>query len=253
VGRVRVPLAARVVNPAIKGHQNILFREMLDEFVPPAWATQVVVSADAAFAAKATLKLIQQKGWDYVFGLARTWKLADGTHLRDLARYTPKSCYHRVASYKPDRRRKDYWVFRRQASVQPLGDVTILLSKKRRNDGPKRIKLIVTNLNEAKSGEILSHFAQRWGVEVTFKELKSELHLGQMQVTKEPERVRHALLLPILAYLLLLRLYSREISSREGFSLWQLKRRFIADVYQEQQNRSDKRWQKRLDQYRAAA
>jgi Transposase DDE domain len=252
-GRVRVPLAARVVNPAIKGHQNILFREMLDEFVPPAWATQVVVSADAAFAAKATLKLIQQKGWDYVFGLARTWKLADGTHLRDLARYTPKSCYHRVASYKPDRRRKDYWVFRRQASVQHLGDVTILLSKKRRNDGPKRIKLIVTNLNEAKTGEILSHFARRWGVEVTFKELKSELHLGQMQVTKEPERVRHALLLPILAYLLLLRLYSREISSTEGFSLWQLKRRFIADVYQEQQNRSDKRWQKRLDQYRAAA
>ena len=63
-GRWRIPVEARVVDPVIKGHQNILFRDMLAEFVPPAWTTQVIVSADAAFAAKATLKLIQQKGWD---------------------------------------------------------------------------------------------------------------------------------------------------------------------------------------------
>ena len=252
-GRWRIPVAARVVDPQIKGHQNILFRQMLSEFVPPAWATQVIVEADAAFAAKATLQLIQQQGWDYVFGLARTWKLADGTSLRNLARHPPQSCYHRVACYKPDHRRKDYWVFRRAARVQHLGDVTILLSKRRRNSGPKQMKLIVTNLNEAKTGEILSHFARRWGVEVTFKELKSGLPLGQMQVTKEPERVRHALLLPIMGYLLLLRLYGRELSAAENFSLWQLKRRFIDDVYQEQQNRSDQRWEKKLDQYRAAA
>ena len=119
-----------------------------------------------------------------------------------------------------------------------------------------RLSLYQHNLCDFKStetGEILSHFARRWGVEVTFKELKSGLPLGQMQVTKEPERVRHALLLPIMGYLLLLRLYGRELSAAENFSLWQLKRRFIDDVYQEQQNRSDQRWEKKLDQYRAAA
>jgi hypothetical protein len=252
-GRFRIPVAAGVVDPKITGHQNILFRQMLDELVPPSWATQVIVEADAAFAAKATLQLIRQKGWDYVFGLARTWRLADGTALRHLARHTPKSCYRRVASYKPDGRRKDYWVFRRSASVRHLGDVTILLSKRRHNDGPKQIKLIVTNLNEAKTGDILSYQARRWGIEVTFKELKSGLHLGQMQVTKAPERVRHALLLPVLAYLLLLRLYGQQLSPTQGCSLWQLKRRFMEDLYQEQQNRSDRRWQTKLDQYRAAA
>jgi hypothetical protein len=252
-GRCRIPVAASVVDPRIQGHQNELFRDMLRALVPPAWTQQVIVEADAAFAAKATLELIRQQGWEYVFGLARTWKLADGTSLRDLARHTPKSCYRRVASYKPDGRRRDYWVFRRSASVRHLGDVTILLSKRRRNDGPKQIKLIVTNLNEAKTGDLLSHFARRWGLEVTFKELKSGLHLGQMQVTQAPERVRHALLLPILAYLLLLRLYGRELSPTEGFTLWKLKRRFIDDVYQEQQTRSDQRWQKKLDQHRAAA
>jgi hypothetical protein len=72
-------------------------------------------------------------------------------------------------------------------------------------------------------------------------------------VTKRPERVRHAVLLPILAYLLLLHLYGRQLSPTEGFTLWQLKLRFIEDVYQEHQNRSDQRWQKKLDQYRTAA
>jgi hypothetical protein len=253
VGAFRIPVAASVVDPAIQGHQNRLFRDMLEAFVPPAWAQQVIVEADAAFAAKATLQLIQQKGWAYVFGLARTWKLNYGISLRHLAKYTPKACYHRVAAYKPDRRRRDYWVFRRPASVCHLGDVTILLSKRRRNDGPKQIKLIVTNLNEAKTGDLLSYHGRRWGVEVTFKELKSGLHGGQMQVTKAPERVRHALLLPVLAYLLLLCLYGRELSPTEGLTLWQLKRRFIGDVYQEHQRRSDQRWQRKLDQSRAAA
>jgi hypothetical protein len=253
-GRYRVPIRAAVVDPTIKGHQNLLFRQMLRDFVPPAWVKAVIVEADAAFAAKATLKSIADRGWSYVFGLARTWKLADGTHLRDLARHTTHTCYQRYVAHKPDGRRKCYWVFRRTARVRHLGQVTLLLSKRRQNDGPKRIKLIVTNLAEATTtGTILSHYHRRWGVEVAFKELKSGLHLGQMQVTKEPERVARGLLLPVLAYLLLLRLYGREFSTEQGVSLWQLKRRFTEEVYQEHYDRSEQRWRKKLDQYRAAA
>jgi hypothetical protein len=250
----RVPVRAAVVDPQIPGHQNLLFRQMLQDFVPPTWVKEVVVEAAAAFAAKATLKLIAEQGWGYVFGLARTWKLADGTHLRDVARHTTHGCYHRYVAHKPDGRRKCYWVFRRTAYVRHLGHVTILFSKRRRNDGPQRIKLIVTNLAEATTtGTILSHYHRRWGVEVAFKELKSGLHLGQMQVTKETQRVERGLLLPILAYLLLLRLYGREFSPEHGASLWQLKRRFTEEIYQEQYNRSEHRWRKKLDQYRAAA
>jgi Transposase DDE domain len=204
-GRFRVPVAAAVIDPKIKGDQNLLFRQMLTDFVPPSWAQEVIVEADAGFAAKATLKLIAERDWSYVFGLARTWCLEDGTHLSNLARHTTHACYHRYVSHKPDGRRKCYWVYRRTARVRHLGDVTILLSKRRQNDGPKRIKLIVTNLAEATTGTILSHYHYRWGVEVVFKELKSGLNLGQMQVTKDRLRVERGLLLPILAYLLLLR------------------------------------------------
>ena len=59
--------------------------------------------------------------------------------------------------------------------------------KKRRNLGPKRVKIIVTNLLEASAGTILSHYAWRWGVELTIKELKSGLHLGRMQGTNDAE------------------------------------------------------------------
>jgi hypothetical protein len=253
-GRYRVPVRAAVVDPKIKGHQNLLFRQMLQDFVPPAWVKAVVVEADAAFAAKATLNLIAEQGWGYVFGLARTWKLADGTHLRDVARYTTHACYHRYVAHKPDGRRKCYWVFRRTAYVRHLGHVTLLFSKRRPSDGPQRIKLIVTNLTEATTtGTLLSHYHRRWGVEVAVKELKSGLHLGQIQVTKESERVVRGLLLPVLAYLLLLRLYGREFSTEQGASLWQLKRRFTEEVYQEHYDRSEHRWRKKLDQYRAAA
>jgi hypothetical protein len=224
-GRYRVPVRAAVVEPTIKGHQTLLFRQLLQDFVPPAWVKRVIVEADAAFAAKATLTSITDRGWSYVFGLARTWELADGTHLRDLARHTTHACYQRYVAHKPAGRRKCYWVFRRTAHVRHLGHVTILLSKRRRNDGPQRIKLLVTNLHEATTGTILSHYHRRWGVEVTFKELKSGLHLGQMQVTKEPRRVERGLRLPVLAYLLLLRLYGREFAAEHDASIWQLKRK----------------------------
>jgi hypothetical protein len=114
--------------------------------------------------------------------------------------------------------------------------------------------LIVTNLAEATmTGTMLSPYPRRWGVEVAFKERKSGVHLGQIQVTKEPERGARGLLVPLLASLLLLRLYGRESSAEHGVSIWQLKRRFTEEVYQEQYDRSEQRWRKKLDQYRAAA
>ena len=165
-GRFRVPVALAPIDPTCRGHQNILFRQMLQNFVPPAWVRQVVVLADAGFAANATLRLITEKHSTYVFAVPRTRKFTNGKHLRDLVQHLPKSCYCRRASHKPDGRRRDYWVFTRRATLHNLGDVTMVLSKKRRNDGPKGVKIIVTNLTEASAGAILSMYAWRWGIEI---------------------------------------------------------------------------------------
>jgi hypothetical protein len=92
-------------------------------------------------------------------------------------------------------------------------------------------------------------------VEVTFKELKSGLHLGQTQVTGKENRVRHAMLLPVLAYLLLLRLYGSELEADEHFSLFTLKHRFMfmEDVFKERLDRSERKWRKNLDQLKVSA
>jgi hypothetical protein len=65
-----------------------------------------------------------------------------------------------------------------------------MLSKKRRNHGPKHVRLFVTNLLEVKAGTVLRLYAWRWGVEVTIKELKGGLHLGQIQVTRDKDHVK---------------------------------------------------------------
>jgi DDE family transposase len=250
---VRVPIALGLIDPKIRGHQNILFRQMLRDFVPPGWVRQIIVVADAGFAANETLRLIAKQHYAYVFAMPRTRKFTNGKHLRDLVQHLPKSCYHRRASTKPDGRRRDYWVFTRRATLHKLGDVTIVLSKKRRNDGPKKVKIIVTNLTKASAGALLSIYARRWGVEVMFKELKSGLHLGQMQVTKEAERVRHSVALSILAYLLLVRLYGGDETFGKEWSLFKLKERFSGEVAQDAVTRTERKWQRKLKQYKDVA
>jgi hypothetical protein len=151
---------------------------------------------------------------------------------------------------KPDGRRRDDWVYACRKSPHQIGDVTIVLSKQRRSDSPKKTKIIVTNLETATTADTLSHYARRWGVEVTFKELKSGLHLGRMQVTKEKARVARSVALPVLAYVLLLRLYGKE---EPQCGLFKLKQRFAVEVYKKQVTRTERRWQAKLDKYRLAA
>ena len=251
--RLRVPVALGLIDPHVRGHQNILFRQMLKTFVPPGWVQQVIVVADAGFAANATLRLITEQHYAYVFAMARTRKFTDGKYLRDLVQHVPKSCYQRRASYKPDGRRKDSWVFTRRATRHNLGDVTIVLSKKRRNHGPKGVKILVTHLTKASVGAICSIYARRWGVALTIKELKSGLHLGQMQVTKEAERVARSVALPVVAYLLLIRLYGHDALLAPEGSLFKLKARFTEDVVQEQVIRTERKWQRKLKQLRRVA
>ena len=252
-GRFRVPVALAPIDPQIKGHQNILFRQMLQDFVPPTWVRQMVVVADAGFAANATMRLITEKHYGYVFAMPRTRKFTNGKYLRDLVQHLPQGCYYRRASSKPDGRRQDYWVFVRHATLHNLGDVTIVLSKKRRNTGPKQVKIIVTNLTGATAGTILSIYARRWGVELTIKELKSGLHLGRMQVTNDKERVTRSVALSVLAYLLLVRLYGADEAVRQGGSLFKLKERFIGEVAQDAVQRTERKWQHKWNQFKHVA
>lgn len=249
----RIPIAIATIDPERKGHQNLLFRQMLRAFEPPAWLREVVVVADAGYPANATLQLITDLQWTYVFAMPRTRKFTNGKYVRDFVQYLPQSLYRRRATYKPDGKRQDYWVFMRQAALPQLGDVTIVLSKKRRNYGPKRVKIIVTNLLDASASAILSHYAVRWGVELTIKELKGGLHLGRMQVTEDADRVERSIVLPVCAYLLLVHLYGQEEAPPKAWSLFQLKQRFTEVFMQDQMKRVEQKWGRKWGKIKEAA
>jgi hypothetical protein len=249
----RIPIKVATIDPERKGHQNILFRQMLRDFEPPSWVREIVVLGDAGYPANPTLKLIKERGWTYVFAMPRTRKFTNGKYVRDLVQHLPKSLYRRRATYKPDGRRQDYWVFMRHAELHQLGDVTIVLSKKRRNLGPNRVKIIVTNLLDVSASAVISQYAVRWQVELTIKELKGGLHLGRMQVSQDAERVERSVVLPVCAYLLLIHLYGCEQAPSQGWSLFQLKQRFTETLMQDQVNRVEQKWQRKWNEIKEAA
>ena len=238
----RIPVDFRIVLP--KAHpdyktENQLFREMLKAFKPPAWAELVVVTADAAFASKDNMQLIQQldqsdpkRRWGFVFAIARTWNMDNGKSLSNLVKHIPHKAFQRIwiPHLTNDKVRKTYWVFRKRTRLRHIGDVTMVLSKKRPNASPKRTKILVTNLTELTARQVLSIYQRRWPIEILFKELKSGLGLGEHQVSKSIDRIEKSIGIAIIAYLTLIRARSRDIAPGKPWSIFQLKNNFTADL-----------------------
>jgi hypothetical protein len=224
----RIPLAFRLVKPkGSPGYQseNALLREMLQEVILPAWCKKVVVVADAAYPSRANLRAIQARGWFFVIAFPRTWKLANGQYLRDIVTHLPIHHYHqvRVPLLVPSARRRVFWTFAKRAELRQVGDVTVVLSRRRRNESPKHTKLLVTNLPQATAHLTVALYLRRWPVELCIKELKGVVGLGQAQVTKDAARVERSVAVAVMAYLLLLRLRAKQIKPGSSWSAFTLK------------------------------
>jgi len=242
----RLPVDFEIVRP--KDHpdyqkENELFWLMLSHFQPPAWAKVVIVLADAAFAAKENMQMIQARDkadphrrWSFIFAIARTWNMENGKSLKNLVKHTPHSCYRRtwIERLPGHRGRKTFWIFEKCTRLKHLGDVIVVLSKKRRNLGPRKTKLLVTNLLELSGRQVISLYQRRWAIEILFKELKSGLGLGEHQVTKKLPRIEKSLGIALIAYLLLLRARKDDIKPGEPWSIFQLKTNFTLDLMQKQ-------------------
>ena len=239
----RIPLAFRVVKP--KGRpdyqsENALFREMLQEVVLPGWCQKVVVVADAAYPSRANLQAIQARGWFFVLAFPRTWKLANGQHLRDVVTHLPRQHYRqvRVPLVVPSARRRVFWTFAKQAQLAHVGDVTVVLSRRRRNDSPRHTKLLVTNLPHATAHLTVALYLRRWPMELCIKELKGVVGLGQHQVTKDAARVERSVAVAMMAYLVLLRLRAKQIKPGSSWSAFTLKQDLAWDWGARQLHRS---------------
>jgi hypothetical protein len=230
----RMPVDFRLILP--KRHadyrsENALFREMVEEFVPPCWARLVIVGGDAAYGSKANMRMVQNRAkadtarrWGFVFAITRTWKTVEEKTLKNLVTHLPRQYYQRtqVPRESTGKGRRTFWTYHTRVCLRHVGEVTLILSKKGRNVGPHNTKLLVTNLAELTPRQVVSIYQKRWAVELIHWELKSGLGLGEHQVSGDQNRSEKSIGIAVLAYLFVLRACHHEIVPGKPWSIFQL-------------------------------
>jgi Transposase DDE domain len=242
----RFPVAFRLIRP--KTHpeyhtENALFREMVGRFVPPSWAKRVIVEGDAAYGSQDNIKMVMKRDaddparqWGFVFAIARTWKTVEEKAIKDLVTHLPRKHYQRarVPRLPGATGCKTFWVYSTRLCLRHIGDVTVVLSKKGRNLGPNHTKILVTNLDEWIPRQVVGAYQRRWPVEQINRELKTDLGLGEHQVSKDERRIEKSFGIAVLAYLLLLRMCHQEIVLGKAWSIAQLQHTFRLRVMSNQ-------------------
>ena len=162
--------------------------------------------------------------WGFVFAIARTWKTVEDKAIKDLGTHLPRTYSQRtlVPRLPGTRGRKTFWVSSTRLCLRPIGDVTVVLSKKGRNLGPKHTKILGTNLDEWIPRQVVGAYQRRWPVEQINRELKTDLGLGEHQVSAEEGRIERSFGIAVLAYLLLIRACHQEILPGTSWSIAQL-------------------------------
>ena len=230
----RVPVSFRIILPkrhAAYRSENALFRDMVEAFVPPSWAKLVIVGGDAAYGSQANMRMVQDRDkadtarrWGFVFAIARTWKTAEDKTLKNLVTHVPHTYYQgtRVPREQARHRRKTFWTFQTRLCLRHIGEVTVVLSKRGRNLGPKQTKILVTNLAALTSSQVVCIYQKRWAIELMNWELKSGLGLGEPQVSGDQNRSEKSVGIAVLASLFVLRVCHHEIVPGKPWSIFQL-------------------------------
>ena len=253
----RIPVAFALVKAkASPGYinENELLRKLLLKVktLLPSWTQQVVFLADAAYASRDNFRALNKLKWDYVIACAKTWNLADGTPLKNRLKKLQKNQFHGTWLPTGDgKRRRWFYVRQESLNLNHLGNVTVVFSKTRRNNPSASAKVLLTNLTDLDFRTILLMYQRRWNTEVLFKELKSGLGLGQMQVTKDEGRVERSVALGLMAYLCLLRLSLKSNPNAKSWSIFQAKWNLLAQVFQDRQLHFMRTEVENLDEYLA--
>ena len=106
--------------------------------------------------------------WGFVFAIARTWKTVEGKAIKNLVTHLPRTYYQRtrIPRLPASTGCKTFWVYSTCLCLRHIGDVTVVLSKRGRNVGPKHTKILVTNLDEWIPRQVVGAYQRRWPVEI---------------------------------------------------------------------------------------
>ena len=137
----RIPLAFRLVKPkASQAYQSehAMIREMLAEVMLAVWGKKVVVVADAAYPSRANRQDLQAQSVS-LGSLAPAhgnWLTANLCAMwLPICRSTVPSSPRSLAS--PPTRRRVFCASAKQAQLAHVGDITVVVSRRRLIDSPK--------------------------------------------------------------------------------------------------------------------
>lgn len=236
----RIPVAFKLVkakNAPGYVKENTLLREMLPQVkeMLPNWVQEVIFLADAAYASKDNFRCLKGLKWHYVIACAKTWNLVNGKPLKERIQRLQKQQFK--GTWLPSGKGRR-WFYAKQESLNlnELGNVIVVFSKLRRNASAASTRVLLTSLPNLTTREILAIYQKRWQTEVMFKELKSGLGLGQMQVTKDSGRVERSVALGMMAYLCLLRLELKANPNAASWSIFQAKWRMLGKIFDERES-----------------
>src|SRR4029434_8373380 len=204
---------------------------MVEECVPPRGAKLVIVGGGAADGSKANIRRVQDRDtadaarrWSFVCASARAWKTVEEQSLKNLVTHVPHTYDQctRVPRAHAGQGRKTFWTYRTCLNLRHVGDVTVVLSKRGRNIGPKQTKILVSNLAALQPSQVVGMYQKCWSVEFVHWELKSGLGLGAHQVSGDKDRSEKSMGIAVLAYLFVIRTCHYEIVPGKPWSIFQL-------------------------------
>src|SRR2546423_11239836 len=133
------------------------------------------VERAAAYGSQANIRMVQDRDktdpvrrWGFVFAIARTWKTVEEKTIKNLVTHVPHTYSQRTRVPREHARksRQTFWTYHTCVCLRHVGDVTVVLSKKGRNLGPKQTKILVTTLAELTPSQVVCIDKKRWAVEL---------------------------------------------------------------------------------------
>jgi SRSO17 transposase len=178
--------------------------EFIRSFTPPP-GLRVSVLFDAFYLTPVVVRACEDRGffWFSVASKNRTLRRTDRRGRPRIMDLAPGLLKHQGHSIRLQRARGSV-LFRIavvDGRLKGIGSVRMVL-RKRPGEPTKRITAIVTNDDSLNGRKIVSIYERRWQIEELFKELRSDLGLGQYQVISR-EGILHHLHLCGLVHLLL--------------------------------------------------
>ena len=108
----------------------------------------------------------------------------------------------------------------------------MVLSQKRRHEGPQQTNILVTHLPGSRARQVIEAYGRRWAVARRVKALTGATGLGQPQVTKEPQRIACSVAIALMASLLRLKFRARDLPAQGPWSAFTRNRHFPWQVAQ---------------------